>query len=393
MKSLKTISIVGIPVLLIACVAGLVIARRRPHTPAPVTAYTDTGFQLAKSGHTTEAVVEFNRAIALSPTRPEPYIGLAVLYESANRPDLAIETLEQLQAANPQAEHLGCRLAEAHLGAEDLKGARELGEKAVAREPNCARAHSVYGLTMLRFRYWVSAADELKRAIQLAPEDKEIPLVLLDVYIQHALYDQAVELGEQLAAKSPGSARLQYKLGWAYGRLAGRSDGSAQSIAHLQKAIKLDPRWFEPYAELGRVYNSLGESAKALAAFEKAWSLNSSIAGVAYNLTTLYRQRHDKRADLMDTAFHRLMKQKEDFTALRRDYNSASDSPSAVLSLAAAEGKAGLYGEALYRLRKLLRTDPSNLDALKLYIRLDQEVRAQYPDYLRPGPGIGFPGS
>src|SRR4051794_29637357 len=65
--------------------------------------FASEGQSLVKSGHITEAVVNYNRGIASAPTAPEPYIGLAVLYESVNRPDLAIETLEQLRAANPKA--------------------------------------------------------------------------------------------------------------------------------------------------------------------------------------------------------------------------------------------------------------------------------------------------
>ena len=63
------------------------------------------------------------------------------------------------------------------------------------------------------------------------------------------------------------------------------------------------------------------------------------------------------------------------------------------LALADAEARNGMHGVALYRLRRVLVADPANVEALKLYIRLDTEIRARYPNYLRPGPGIGLPGS
>ncbi len=63
-----------------------------------------------------------------------------------------------------------------------------------------------------------------------------------------------------------------------------------------------------------------------------------------------------------------------------------------MIALAATEGRFRQYGTALHRLQKWLSEDPADLDALALYVRLDQEARARYPDYLRPGPGISTPG-
>ncbi len=377
--------------VLIAGVGWLLYVRKKGDHSAPILNYTAEGKTLAKAGRVTEAVVNFNRGIAQTPTDPEPYIGLAVLYESVNRPDLAIDTLEQLQAANPKAKHLGCRLAEAHLGAEDLKQAREIGAKAVIEEPDCARAHSVYGLTMLRFRYWDTAASELQTAMRQAPEDLEIGQLLVDVYIQQAAYDRAVPLGESLLPKMPNPVKLHYKLGWAYGRQPPHGDNTARAIAHLQQANALAPDWFEPYAELGRIYRSQGKTEEARAAFERSWELNPTVPGVAYNLAALWQKRDARRSAAMEQAFHKMMKEKEQFTAMRRDYNAGEENTQNTLALAATEGESDLIGAALYRLRKVLDTDPANLDALKLYVRLDQRARARYPDYLRPGPGLSTP--
>lgn len=393
MKRRKVLAGAGAASVLMIGAGWLLHTRKQSTIPAPVVRYTADGTTLAKAGHVTEAVVAFNRGIALAPGDPEPYVGLAVLYESVNRPDLAIETLEQLQATNPKAKHLGCRLAEAHLGAEDLQQAREIGAKAVMEEPDCIRAHSVYGLTLLRFRYWETAAAELQTAVRLAPDDVEIGQVLVDVYIQQAAYDKAVQLGETLLPKTPHPTRLHYKLGWAYGRRPQRGDSGERAIAHLQQAIALNPDWYEPYAELGRVYLSQGKTEAAEAAFEHSWKRNSNVAGVAYNLAALWQKRGDRRSKAMEQTFHKLTREQERFTAMRQEYNSGAEDAQNTLALAATEGKTGLIGAALYRLRKLLYADPGNLSALKLYVRLDQQARTGYPDYLRPGPGLSLPNS
>jgi tetratricopeptide (TPR) repeat protein len=272
---------------------------------------------------------------------------------------------------------------------EDLKQAREIGARAVVEEPDCVRAHSVYGLTMLRFRYWDTAAAELQTAMRLAPDDTEIGQVLVDVYIQQAAYDKAIALGEALLPKTAKPARLHYKLGWAYGRRPQHGDTATRAIAHLKAANAAAPDWFEPYAELGRAYLSQGDRAEAQAAFEHSWRLNPTVPGVAYNLAALYQGHDDRRRVAMEKRFHELLRVKERFTALRRDYNSGADNVQNTLALASTEGSAEMYGAALYRLRKVLVADPSNIAALRLYVSLDQRARAGYPDYLAPGPGVG----
>ncbi|WP_309714246.1 tetratricopeptide repeat protein [Armatimonas sp.] len=345
----------------------------------------EKGKALAKEQKITEAVKTFNQGIAREPDRPDAYIGLAVLYESVGRPDLAVETLEQLQAAAPDAPGLHCRLAEAALGTEDLLLARSEGEKAVQEGTDLVRAHSVYGITLVRFRSWESAAVQLTKAIELLPDDIEVPLVLMEVYLQQGAYDKAIALGEKYVTRFPQSARLHYRLGLSYTKVPGKTE---QAIAQLRAAIEVEPGWFEPYAELGRTYKTTGRRDEALTAFERAWELNPGVAGVAFNLADLYRQKKDPRATKHEAIYQRLMKEQEHFTALRRDTNQDADTPT-TLTLAEQEGKLKRFGTALYRLRRVLQKEPTNRKALLLAIQLDRQARVGFPDYLRPGPGIG----
>lgn len=366
---------------------------KSPNKPI-VEDYTERGKQLAKEGKITASVVSFNRGISLEPTNPAPYIGLAVLYESLNRSDLAVETLEQLQAVSPTAKGLSCRLAEAYLGAEDLTSARAWSEKAAKEGEDMVRTHSVYGIVMLRFRYWDTALEQLTQAWKLAPDDKELPLLIMDVHLQKGDYDKATQLGETLLTQFETSPQLQYKLGWGYARQPLKQDVAKKAERHLRRAFELSPQWFEPYAELGRLYKSLARNEDALHSFEQAWKLNKAVPGVMFNLSVLWRQKGDKRAIEVETAFHNRMKEQEKFTALRRDYNSplSKDFESNVIDLARREGKSQMYGTALHRLRKLLSKNPENVEALKLYVLYDQQARSGYESYLRPGPGISAPG-
>ncbi len=367
----------------------------KPASDTTTVSYATEGKELAKQGKITEAVTLFNRGIAAKPQDEEAYIGLAVLYESVNRPDLAIETLEQLQSANPNAPSLMVRLAEAYLGADDLTTAKNYGEKAVQAGVDAARAHSVYGITMVRFRYWDTAETHLRKAWELSPNEIDIPIVLMEAAIQKGDYAKATEVGEQVLPKSKPSAPLHYKMGWAYARQPLRKDVTDRALQHLQKAAELSPEWFEPHAEMGRLYLSLNRRDEALQGFEAAWKRNGQTAGVAFNLANLLRAKGDPRSKEIEAKYNALMKNKERFTALRREYNSPTGKQQVeqVIALAASERKSRLYGTALHRLRKLLKENVDSVPALQLYIETDTEARNGYPNYLRPGPGIMPPRS
>lgn len=366
-------------------------AWERAHRPAVLSpeSYSQTAGREFREGHITQAVVDYNRAIALAPRDAAPYIGLAVLYEGVQRPDLAIDGLEQLEAANPNAPHLWCRLAEAHLGVNDIKQALALGREAVRREPDCARAQSAYGIALARSRYWDSAVQALQKARVLAPEDRQVGEVLVDVLLQKGAYLEGVRVSEELLAYEPRSALLHYRAGWGYSRLPQHGDAPRLAIRHLERAATLSPKWFEPLAELGRIYRSEGKTDLAIAAFERAYRVNPGVPGVVYNLAGLYHRVNDPRAAGMDRQFRQLLKNTEHLTAMRRDYNTDSGGDDNTLALAEVEARSGSAPDALHRLRILLLKEPANAAALRLYLRIDAASRAKFPAYLAPGPAVG----
>ena len=290
-------------------------------------------------------------------------------YEAVERSDLAIETLEQLQAVDPKAKHLTCRLAEAHLGAGDTAAAKEWVEKAVAEEPDSARALSVYGLAMMAFRYYDTAAAMLEGA-PLAP-GRRIGQSLVDVTLQQAKYAEATRLG-RACGEGAGFGAPALPTGLGYSRETGNREATAKAIAHLEKAIALSPQWFEPCAELGRLYRSLGRNDEALGYFERAWKLNSTAPGVAYNLAGILRQRGDPRAAAMEQTYRRLLAGKERFTQMRLYFKSDSENAAKAVALAQSEAANGQYGMALYRFTSCcqpIRTTWRRLNSISAWTR------------------------
>jgi Flp pilus assembly protein TadD len=352
--------------------------------PDPVRDFLSLAQEAAGRGQITVAALNYNRGIATDPRDPRPYIGLAILYEAQNRSDQAVAALEQLARAQPDAQHLRCRLAEALLGAEDARGALEVARVAVAREPACARAFSTLGLALARGRYWVSASDALRKAQELAPDDPTIGEARLQVFLEQGELQRAAELADSLSARID-SARFHFNAGSAYAQMVGRPGSVELAEGHLNRAAELAPTWFEPRAELGQLYQRMGREKDAAREFERAWRI-SPAPGVAYNLAQVWRRLGDPRAAGLAAQFPKLARDAARLGVLRARTFQQQGNAANVIATARAEAAEGRFAAGLLRLRKLLARDPADLDALRAYAELDRAARRGRPDYLTPGP-------
>jgi len=65
------------------------------------------------------------------------------------------------------------------------------------------------------------------------------------------------------------------------------------AIAHLRKAIQIDPRFFHPYNNLGHALRAKGDLAGAIAAYQTAIDLDPKSAGAHTNLGVVLREKKD----------------------------------------------------------------------------------------------------
>ena len=84
-------------------------------------------------------------------------------------------------------------------------------------------------------------------------------------------YAAAAEHFRLAAEREPGSALYRNNYGWALHRL-GRN---AAAQRELERAIRLNPRRGIAYANLGEVKAALGDTAAAIAAYERFLQLNT----------------------------------------------------------------------------------------------------------------------
>ena len=138
---------------------------------------------------------------------------------------------------------------------EDNETAREMYRKAVALDPAFARAYAGLALTYAadyRQQWTKDGPQALARAFELAETAARIDAEILEVQ-------------------------------WVLAYVHAQSRRHDQAIAHLNRAIALDPSFADAYALLGSIYTYVGQPAKAIPLVRTAIHLNPD-AGYLYFL-------------------------------------------------------------------------------------------------------------
>lgn len=357
-----------------------------PQSPSTPT-YLEQGEAAWKEGHIRDAVILFNRAIAVSPKEERAYLQLAQLYKSQDRADLAIDVLEMLKASNPDAPHLPMQMAEEGLDVEDKPLAQDWAEKALQKEPQNARSHLIYALTQINRKRFDEALATLLKAQCLAPNDLEIGQALAEIYQMKGDYQKSIQVGQALLQSNPRSSRLHNRMGVAYAKL-GSGSSLSKAEQHFKTAIEIMPDWYEPYLELAKLAIRQRTPEVAQSYLEKAWERDPTVLEVGERLTQLWGQQNDARNEGLSARLVTLRLEKRRYEASRRAEETQTLPPAKIVEIAKIEGDEGRYAIALHRLKKLLAHDSTYLPALRLYRSIDMRARAGYPEYLLPGPHI-----
>jgi len=204
-------------------------------------------------------------------------------------------------------------------------------ENARARNPRLPEVHFTLGSLYSATGRYAEAVDEIKHALELAPnsdsgyirlgkayhatgqKDAELRALKKAVelnpfywynhkqlgvgYMDAARYEDALrEFNEQIA-ENPSDPSGYLNIGAAYFSQGRWQDG----IAPFQKALSLEPS-FRGYTNLATAYTMLGRYAEAIPAYEKALALTPNQAWVVRNLAEVYMRAGQKqKADTLYT--------------------------------------------------------------------------------------------
>jgi tetratricopeptide (TPR) repeat protein len=256
------------------------------------------GASLSRRGGEDLSVVYLQLALYLQPGHSLALLSLADLYEAVKKPELAIKIYERVPPTSPLRRNAQIQLGLNLDALERTEEARKHLDRLIAENPKdneaimalgtilrgrkqfreCADVYSrgiglittpekpnwlIYyfrGICFERSKQWVKAETDLKKALELYPDQ---PQVLN--YLGYSWVDQGVHLEEGMAMirkaveQRPDDGYIVDSLGWAYYRI-GNYD---EAVKHLERAVELRPEDPTINDHLGDAYARVGRELEA----------------------------------------------------------------------------------------------------------------------------------
>ena len=188
-----------------------------------------------------DATTHFTRALAIDPNHPGARMGMAETLRFNSASGISDE-VEAALDANPNYVPALVFSASSRVESEDLDGARELAEEALAVDPTSLEARTVLAATHF-LRGEDADFGRLETAILADnPAYAAFYAEIADLAVRNRLYREAADLAREGLARSPNDARVQGLLGINQLRIGAIQEGTD----NLEAAFERDPFnvWF-----------------------------------------------------------------------------------------------------------------------------------------------------
>jgi protein O-GlcNAc transferase len=237
-----------------------------------------------------------------------------VIGHDANFPDKKLPTVAN--TAEESATHK--QHGDAHLQNGDLENAKACYQRAIALDPNYAKAHSNLGFVLMEQRHYGDAELSLKTALTFDPNIADAHYMLGTIYqnqdrledtlyhfrraleldpdltfayrdlcyllFQHGKVEEAKEVINKGIDHNPRIPVYQFLLGNLYLH-AMELDKAATCY---RTALSIQPAYVEAHFNLGIVHQEQGDVSAAIASYQKAIALAPDFVEAHYRLGTIF---------------------------------------------------------------------------------------------------------
>jgi Flp pilus assembly protein TadD len=182
-----------------------------------------------------QAEAAYLKAIELQPGMTEPYRMLAALYASTSRYDQALARLGDALKTNPKDGSALMLIGVIYEQKGDTAKAREAYEKVLELNPRAATAANNLAWIYSEYGGDKDKALQLAQtAKEVAPDDPRVSDTLGWILYKRGIYQRALALLKESAAKLPDNPQVQYHLGMAYTQVGDQ----ASARKALELAVK-----------------------------------------------------------------------------------------------------------------------------------------------------------
>mgnify|MGYP001029739420 FL=1 len=256
------------------------------------------GASLTRRGGEDLALVYLQLALYLNPNHALALLSLADLYESVKKPAMAINIYERVPANSPLKRNAQIQLAtdldavdrtdegikilkdvvgedpkdaEAIMALGNIERSRKkfadcaetytrgIDQQANADKPNWV-LYYFRGICFERSKQWAKAETDLKKALEMQPEQPHVLNYLGYSWIDQGInLDEAMKMIRRAVEQRPDDGYIVDSLGWAYYRIADYDN----AVKNLERAIDLKPEDPTINDHLGDAYWRVGRTLEA----------------------------------------------------------------------------------------------------------------------------------
>ncbi len=230
----------------------------------------------------TEALENFQKAIAIDPSSPEFLLGMAELYARQGKHEQAYEVLQRAYKAAPESPRiLRPLILEASFAGKSVDVQDAAEQLAKSDDPkDLYVAASVY----LKSGRQADAIPLLQTYLNKYPEDATAWVGLGLCYEEQKKYPDAQKDFERALQADPKFAEAEYQLGL----LAELSGDSSAATKHYERALEMNPNHLVAMTKLGKLYLEAGQYEKARDVLLKAESIAPQERETQYDLSLVY---------------------------------------------------------------------------------------------------------
>jgi tetratricopeptide (TPR) repeat protein len=229
------------------------------------------------------------------------------LDEKSGNPLGAVHEFERAARTDPSEENYFAWGSEL-LTHRAVWQAKEVFGQGVHAYPRSVRLLTALGAALFGGALYEEAALRLCEASDLNPDNSEPYLLMGKAEIAAPTPLTCVEQKlERLVERQPDNSRANYYLAMAIWKQSGQAVDvltSNKVESMLSKAIALDPKFSDPYVQLGILWSSRGEFAKAAEFYTKAIGLDPQSSEAHYRLGVAYDRLGERNQAKQEFQLH-----------------------------------------------------------------------------------------
>jgi len=161
-------------------------------------------------------------------------------------------------------EHL--TRAQALQDTRNWAGLVEFSREWAQAQPDRNEPYQYLGVAYSGLGDYKLAIEPLQKVYARDPDNAPARSLLADAYLQSERWTEAAGMYKQMVVVAPKDARLWNN----YGAALNASGQQMQAVAAMETAVSLDPAFKQAWTNLGNLYQSMGDTERASAAFANA---------------------------------------------------------------------------------------------------------------------------